>query len=306
MPSPGYTLLDPEDLADWLQANPDLALLDVQLPELHAKRRIPGSANACVYEALFPTEAPRLTGYREDAVVVVGCGRGRDAEWAAEKLLLLGYDTVYVLEGGVEAWREAGFIVEGDAPMAEEPDPAEEPLPEGVFQVDPLRSEVAWTGRNASTAHHGRVPLVSGDLRVDGGAVFGECLLDVSKLSDLDLEDADLRTTLVAHLLSHDFLFAEQYPQASFAIDEGTPIPDAAPGEPSHEVRGRLTMRGQTHPVSFQAQAARSENGLTFHAHFDLDRTKWGAVYGSGRFFSHLGFHLVWDVVSISVRLFAV
>lgn len=39
--------------------------------------------------------------------------------------------------------------------------------------------------------------------------------------------------------------------------------------------------------------------------HFDIDRTRWGVICGSSRFFKHLGMHLVYDPISIQVRIFA-
>ena len=38
-------------------------------------------------------------------------------------------------------------------------------------------------------------------------------------------------------------------------------------------------------------------------AHFDLDRTQWNVIYGSSRFFEHLGMHMVFDQISIELRL---
>jgi len=37
--------------------------------------------------------------------------------------------------------------------------------------------------------------------------------------------------------------------------------------------------------------------------HFDMDRTRWGVIYGSSRFFEHLGMHLVFDLISFQIRL---
>jgi len=34
---------------------------------------------------------------------------------------------------------------------------------------------------------------------------------------------------------------------------------------------------------------------IGIEAHFDIDRTKWDIIYGSSRFFEHLGMHLVFD-----------
>jgi hypothetical protein len=38
-------------------------------------------------------------------------------------------------------------------------------------------------------------------------------------------------------------------------------------------------------------------------ANFDLDRTRWGVIYGSARFFKHLSYHIVYDLISIDLRV---
>ena len=40
-------------------------------------------------------------------------------------------------------------------------------------------------------------------------------------------------------------------------------------------------------------------------SHFDIDRTRWGITYGSPRFFERLGMHLVFDLISIQLRIVA-
>jgi hypothetical protein len=67
---------------------------------------------------------------------------------------------------------------------------------------------------------------------------------------------------------------------------------------------GTLTLRGVTNEVSFRARVApHREGGLALQARFDLDRTRWGSLYGSGRFFARLGMHLVDDAVSLDVHV---
>jgi len=37
--------------------------------------------------------------------------------------------------------------------------------------------------------------------------------------------------------------------------------------------------------------------------HFDIDRTGWNLLYGSGKFYEKLGKHLVNDAVSLALKL---
>jgi hypothetical protein len=35
----------------------------------------------------------------------------------------------------------------------------------------------------------------------------------------------------------------------------------------------------------------------------DFDRTQWGSIYGSGKFFSRLGQHVVNDVIHLHLKI---
>ena len=48
--------------------------------------------------------------------VYLQCGVGKRAQKAAEYLSTLGYENLYVIEGGIKAWIEAGYPVEIGAP----------------------------------------------------------------------------------------------------------------------------------------------------------------------------------------------
>ena len=69
-------------------------------------------------------------------------------------------------------------------------------------------------------------------------------------------------------------------------------------------VEGTLELRGVRAPLDFEATVSTVKGGaLAVEAHFDLDRTRWGLIYGSARFFAHLGMHVVFDHVGIAMRL---
>jgi hypothetical protein len=42
---------------------------------------------------------------------------------------------------------------------------------------------------------------------------------------------------------------------------------------------------------------------LAAEAHFDIDRTRWNVIYGSGKFYEKLGMHLVHDVISLGLHI---
>ncbi len=58
--------------------------------------------------------------------------------------------------------------------------------------------------------------------------------------------------------------------------------------------------------MKFPATISKLPDGaVTAEAHFDFDRTLWKIIYGSSRYYEHLGMHLVFDPISIRLRIVA-
>ena len=132
----------------------------------------------------------------------------------------------------------------------------------------------------------------------------GSFSVDMQSIRNLDLEGDELQPVLEAHLKSDDFWFSSLFPEAQFNLSEAVPLKDQTLTLPNYELHGTLKLRGVSRPFSFPASFSNLDDGrIALEAHFDLDRTLWGAIYGSTRFFEHLGYHLVFDMVSIELRL---
>lgn len=77
------------------------------------------------------------------------------------------------------------------------------------------------------------------------------------------------------HLRSTDFFDVERHPTIEFVADEIKPL-----GTTSVEIKGWLTVRGVTKPVSFTANAtAISEKGVTLATALTFDRTHYGMTW---------------------------
>ena len=62
---------------------------------------------------------------------------------------------------------------------------------------------------------------------------------------------------------------------------------------------------GVTRPLSFPAVIARKSDGTyTAQALIAVDRTEWGVLYGSSRFFARLGEHVVNDHIHLHLKVF--
>jgi 3-mercaptopyruvate sulfurtransferase SseA len=309
-----FPAVSPQELAGQLEAGPAPIVLDVLPQDIHELRHIPGSASACVYEVTFPDQVRAVTRDTGQRLVVYGAG-GSDmsAAVAAKKLARMGFGDVGILKGGLDAWVEAGLPLRGEQPGEPLQDTAAAQtgagvvLPEEDLPVDAGESRIEWVGRNANARHHGTVDIAEGELRVVDGQIAGSVVIDMTTITNLNLTDEpDLRTLLEAHLKSDDFFHTEAFPTARLTFASGQRIAEAAPGELNFLLDAQFTLRGATRPIDIPATVSVLDDGrVALQADFDLDRTQWGVIYGSGRFFRYLTWHLVFDPITIDCRIVA-
>lgn len=138
----------------------------------------------------------------------------------------------------------------------------------------------------------------------NGRLAGGDFVMDMSAISCDDIACTPLHDVLVAHLRSDDFFDTERFPTGRFVITSAAVPPDATAGAANLDVTGELTLKGETAPVRCAASAGVLPDGrLAAQATLEIDRCRWNVIYGSGRFFSHLGGHLVNDFIEVRLRL---
>jgi polyisoprenoid-binding protein YceI/rhodanese-related sulfurtransferase len=289
------------ELKEWLDREQPLTLIDVTPAEYFCAAHLPGAKNCCVYDMNFLDQAAAAVPEKGGLIVVYGSSAHSLASGtAAEKLQKAGYTQVRNYRGGLEDWEEAGLPVER---LAEAP--AEERPRDGRHEVDTVKSQIIWTGRNINGAHSGTMGLKGGWIEVAGGsAASGEFTVDMESIANTDLTDTALNRMLVAHLKSDDFFDTASYPTATFRLGHVTLNPHAKPGNVNADIDGALTLKGVTEDLGFPALIEALPGGvLSAEAHFDIDRTRWNVIYGSGKFYEKLGKHLVYDAISLSLRV---
>jgi len=96
------------ELERLLQEDSSFMLIDARTPEEFAAGHVPGAVNIGIVELAEFAESGRDTP--QDLVVTM-CGSAGRGEKAAEILLSHGVGNVLVLQGGLKAWKDAGFPV---------------------------------------------------------------------------------------------------------------------------------------------------------------------------------------------------
>ena len=276
------------------------------LPDDHFQRvHIPGAKNACIFEVVFLENVEKNVSGKADVVIVYGSSvKSMDALIAGEKLIRAGYRNVYVLEGGLVSWRENDYPLEGThADVSATLDEGVR-IENGIFHANIEESVIEWTGRNPNKKHYGLLPLKKGEMTAGDKGIGGSFEIDMGGLKNIDLSGDELEPVLLSHLLSDDFFFVKMFPKVIFNIKSMTPIDPSSMSAPNYEVTGDLELRGNINEITFPATVTRiPEGGMKIEAHFDIDRTRWKVIYGSARFFEHLGGHLVFDLISIQLWL---
>jgi polyisoprenoid-binding protein YceI len=163
------------------------------------------------------------------------------------------------------------------------------------YKADVSKSSIKWLGKKVTGKHNGVINLKSGSLKLSGDQIKGgEFIIDMNSIKDLDLKDATYNAKLVGHLKSDDFFGVATYPEAKLVITSATPFKN---GEAT--VKGNLTIKGKTHPTQFNVKKTSGSFGVTI----DIDRTLYGAKYGSGKFFDNLGDKMIDDIFTLTINL---
>ena len=302
-----FKMLSPKDLHDRIIKGAPFILIDVLMEDHFRAVHLPGAINACVYEIIFLNTIAGLIPEKDQEIVVYGSSnKSLEAVTAAEKLLCAGYRDVSVLDGGIKDWKAAGYGLEGcDLDMLARVDSAYPPG-DASYIVDCEQSVIHWFGRNRNTTHRGTVRLSSGEISVKGSQVEGSFEINMLSIINIDLDGDPLQPDLIAHLMSEDFFLARLFPKAYFTIKSVEQVEEIPSSLPNFRVQGVFELRGLKNDIEFLATVSPLQDGeVKIEAHFDIDRTRWGVLYGSSRFFEHLGYHLVYNPISLQIRLVA-
>ncbi|MES2474611.1 MAG: YceI family protein [Verrucomicrobiota bacterium] len=297
-----HIIEDAAELREMLRGDSPPLLVDVRLEEEFAACHLPGACNNCTFEVVFLDRMERVAADLHRPVCVYGAGAGSlESRMAAEKLCRMGYQVVLEFPGGMEAWKAAGFPVEENAAAA----PSPPVITDGRMDLDLQESRVRWIGRNLLNRHEGYVAIKSGWIEIrDGALVAGEFVIDMEKITCLDLAGDALHDVLIRHLLDHDFFDSALYPEATFRIANVTPVGESTPGSPNLRIQGEMELKGVILPLAFDACAGITPEGKpAAQATLAFDRTLWNVLYGSGKWFRHPGGHLVNDLIELQLRV---
>ncbi|MEL6674081.1 MAG: YceI family protein [Bacteroidota bacterium] len=166
--------------------------------------------------------------------------------------------------------------------------------PAQTWLLEVKQSQVDWTGKAAFSAYSlsGTLsPAWANFTLADGTMTSAQLTINMKSLA---ASDKDLQK----HLRSKDFFEVKKYPKASFTLTEPVKL---APGEA--KLSGRLTIKGETHPIQFTALMAKEQGQWSLKGKMVIDRTKYGIYYNSPNFFDNLKGQAIADEFELAFDL---
>lgn len=170
--------------------------------------------------------------------------------------------------------------------------------PPTTLNVVTTESTVQWTARKVTGKHTGQVNIREGKVHMTEGQLKkAEITIDMSSITVTDLS-GNGKAKLENHLKSDDFFGVEKFPSASLVTTSITPV-----GEEDYTITADLTIRGITHPITFDAQIIPDGKKYIAKAHLVVDRTLYDVKYRSGKFFADLGDSTIYDEFDLDISL---
>jgi polyisoprenoid-binding protein YceI len=162
-------------------------------------------------------------------------------------------------------------------------------------QVKLENSKVTWKAYKVTGSHQGTITLTSGVLKFESDKLIGgEFAIDMTSITNTDIEGDEYAKKLEGHLKSDDFFGVEKHPTAGIIFNEVK-----SSGKNSYTVMADLSIKGKTNPITFEI----SIYGSKATASLKIDRTKYDVRYGSTSFFDNLKDKAIYDEFDLIVDL---
>ncbi len=159
-------------------------------------------------------------------------------------------------------------------------------------------SKVEWTARKVTGKHTGSVGVKEGKIEMNDGILTkASVTIDMTTINVSDMSGGG-KTKLEGHLKSDDFFGVDQYPTATLVTTSVISL-----NEGDYKVTADLTIRGITHPITFDAQIMPDGKQYSAIANLVVDRTLYDVKYRSGKFFNDLGDSTIYDNFDLAISL---
>ena len=175
-----------------------------------------------------------------------------------------------------------------------------------VYKLDTKTSTLEWYASKMAGNHNGTINFSGGEILSNHGALTGSVEVDMNTIRNSDISDETYKAKLEGHLKSPYFFDAAKFPKSVFVINSITPITESKTEGATHNVKGNLTIKDKTNPLSFDAAVKMEPNKITCVGSAVVDRSKYDVKYGSKAFFPEIGDKIIYDEFTLKFNLTAI
>lgn len=282
---------------NWAELKDDFVIIDILSDKSYEKEHIKWAKNFSIYETAFPDKIQKALPDKETNICVYGLSdETLESERAYNVLHSLGYKNVSILENGLKKCKSSNI------PIVEWKENKEL---NWRYEILSEKSRIEWTWRNIWNKHTWDIKVKKWYLLLEKWKVkTGNLEIDMTSIDNFDLKDSMLKNMLIWHLKSADFFDVEKFPTSTLSITKVEHIKDVA-SKPNFNIVAELMLKWITKSITFDAYIREKEWELVINAHLDIDRSRWNIMYWSAKFFARLGNHIVDDMISLDLILFA-
>lgn len=169
------------------------------------------------------------------------------------------------------------------------------------FKIQKSSSIVNWTGKKVLGLHTGTINVADGYIDFsEEGIENGEVVINMTTIVITDIDDPKTNGEFLAHLQNDDFFSVDKFKTAKLLITDSV-----KKGSNTFLLKGNLTIKDITNPVSFTATVEVFTDFLHSMGEIVIDRTLYNIHYGSGKFLQNLGDSLIYDDFVLQFKLIA-
>lgn len=275
----------------------NVVIIDLLSDESYEREHIKWAINFSVYEVAFPNKIQNVFLDKNTTLYIYGFSNdSKEAENAYTILEELWYQDIYIINDGLKNRKNLNL------PVIERPHRV---LLDWKYIVSIEKSTIDWTWRNMWRKHIGNLKLKNWYLLLDKWIVSDLILeIDMTSINNIDLKDSQQKNILVNHLKSKDFFEVDNFPISTLKIIK-TDLLNNIESKPNYIIRAELTIKWITKDIMFDAHIHEKEGQIVINSHLDIDRSRWNIMYWSAKFFARLWRHMVDDIISIDMIIFA-
>lgn len=176
---------------------------------------------------------------------------------------------------------------------------------DGTYNVDYKTSTINWAGQKVTgSGHNGTIRVSSGQVVVAKSNIStGKLKVDMNGITCTDLPEGEYNSKLINHLKSEDFFNSAKFPDANFEVTSVAAKADKSGN--THEIKGKITIKGITKDVTFPAKVTGDGKSVTIDGSLKLDRSLFDVRYGSETFFGALGDNAISNDIALTLHLVA-